>query len=251
MTVKLEHLPNMIPYCEDRSVFTMRICGRTLAEHVQQETVELVLEYPWDLLKFLSHAVNKQEAFISPDAIVEEGVEIRGRVHIEAGTRICRGAILQGDLYVGTNCLIGFNSIVRGPCSIGDNCKIGAGVEIKNAIVEDDTLIGPLCYVGDSIIGRASSLGALTRTSNFRLDRGRVSVFTNNGWIDTGANKLGCFIGDDVQLGAGVITFPGTIIGNHCFVGPQMLVDRNLESNKRYYVQQKVMTISNSFFEKE
>lgn len=304
MIVKFDNLINMMPFCEDRSVFLMRICGRPMAEHVLQsimrafpshqlavqigdsrlsldndeinwsrvvhinpeqvdhdeaeiqgnvvhltETETLVLEYPWDLLRLLSHVLSTQKAFISPDAIVEDGVEVRGNVHVEAGTRICRGAILQGDLYIGSNCLIGFNSIVRGPCAIEDNCRIGAGVEIKNALIGPDTLIGPLCYVGDSVIGTGSSCGALTRTSNFRLDRAPVSVFTNDGWINTGTNKLGCFIGDDVQIGAGVITFPGTIIGNHCFVGPQLLVDRNLESNKRYYVQQKVLTISNSFFE--
>lgn len=301
MIVKFDNLTNMMPFCEDRSVFLMRICGKPLAQHVLEsitrafpsqqlaaqitdsrlsldrdeinfahinpeqvdrdepamqgnvfhltETETIVLEYPWDLLRLLSHVLSTQQAFISPDAIVEDGVEIRGNVHIEAGARICRGAILQGDLYIGSNCLIGFNSIVRGPCSIEDNCKIGAGVEIKNALIGPDTLVGPLCYVGDSVIGTGSSCGALTRTSNFRLDRAPVQVFTKNGWINTGTNKLGCFIGDDVQIGAGVITFPGTIIGNHCFVGPQMLVDRNLESNKRYYVQQKVVTFSNSFFE--
>lgn len=244
----IERLPNMMPYSEDRSISSMRFCGKTLGEHVSQ-IENLVLEYPWDLLKFLSHVVSKQQAFVSPDAIVEDGVDIRGNVHIEAGTRVCRGAILQGDLYIGKNCLIGFNSIIRGPCSIEDNCKIGASVEIKNALIDQDTLIGPLCYVGDSVVGTNSSLGALTRTSNFRLDREPISVFINNGWINTGTNKLGCFIGDNVQIGAGVITFPGTIIGNHCFVGPQMMVDHNLESNKRYYVQQKVVAIPNSFFE--
>jgi UDP-N-acetylglucosamine diphosphorylase / glucose-1-phosphate thymidylyltransferase / UDP-N-acetylgalactosamine diphosphorylase / glucosamine-1-phosphate N-acetyltransferase / galactosamine-1-phosphate N-acetyltransferase len=304
MIVKFDNLPNMMPFCEDRSVFLMRICGKTLAEHVLQslatrfsshqlavqicdsrlsldndainlstfvhfvqeqvtrdepeihanvfhlaETDTFVMEYPWDLLRLLSHVMNTQQAFISPKAIIEDGVDVRGNVHIEAGTRVCRGAILQGDVYIGSNCLIGFNSIVRGPCAIEDNCKIGAGVEIKNALIGPDTLIGPLCYVGDSVVGTGSSLGALTRTSNFRLDREPVSVFINNGWINTGTNKLGCFIGDDVQIGAGVITFPGTLIGNHTFVGPQMLVDCNLQSNKRYYVQQKVITIPNSFFE--
>lgn len=194
----------------------------------------------WHLLSVMKKIVDAHTPILSRNIEIEEDTYINGRIDIGEGSRICRGTIIEGDVYIGKNCLIGFNNILRGPCVIEDNSKLGLGVEVKNALIQRNTVVGPFSYIGDSIIDSFCSFGALTRTSNFRLDQNDISVLCGSELVSTGRTKLGCFVGSNVRTGVGVVILPGRRIGHNVFIEPNIIVRKNLESNRHYFVEQNV-----------
>ena len=123
---------------------------------------------PWDLLEANKMIQSQQKGKI--EGAVEEGAVIKGETIIKTGAIIKAGAYIEGPAIIGVNSVIGPNCYIRAYTSIGKNVKIGNAVEIKNCIIMDDTNIGHLSYVGDSIIGRNSNFGAGTITANLRHD---------------------------------------------------------------------------------
>lgn len=166
-----------------------------------------------------------------------------GPITIGAGTRVCENAVLRGPLIIGEGCIIGTNVVIRGSTSIGNKVLIGNGAEVKNAIIEDEASLGPYSYVADSIVREEAFLGALVRTSNFRLDQGTISVREGDGTEhDTGMTKLGCEIGTGTALGVGCIILPGRIVPEDSTFGPGVHITKNLQRG-RYAVKQDLSAI--------
>ncbi len=181
----------------------------------------------WKELIGISSQLNVLERCIDEGAIVEELADIRGAVTIGSGTKICRGAFIEGPVKIGKDCLIGNNSMIRGPAIIEDGARIGFSVEVKNAKIETDVMIGPLCFVADSIVRKGAFLGALVRTSNFLLTRANVKSSDGEKLVDTGLKKLGSLIGEEASLGVGVVILPGRTIAPKTLIGPKIVVDKN------------------------
>ena len=204
---------------------------------------KIELTKPWHILRVMSSILSVHPKKIFEDTVLEETARFDGNISIGNKSEICSGAILSGDIYIGNNSLIGYNSLIRGPCVIEDNCRIGYNAEIKNSLIQRNTMIGPLSYVGDSVIGSSCSLGSLVRTSNFRLDRETVKVTIKEKIEDTNLNKLGAFIGNNVQVGVGVTILPGKIVGNDIHIYPKVIVEDNLQSGRIYFIEQKMRSI--------
>lgn len=96
--------------------------------------------------------------------------ESAGEVVIGANTRICHGVVIQGPVVIGANCLIGNYAFIRPGTVINNGVKIGFATEIKNAVIEAEAMIGPQCFIADSVVASQAYLGAQVRTSNHRLD---------------------------------------------------------------------------------
>lgn len=174
---------------------------------------------------------------IAASAVIDE---TDGPVRIGQRTRICHGAVLKGPLILGQDCLIGNNSFIRGASILGNSVKIGFGTEIKNALIESGTVVGPQCFIADSVVSRDVYLGAQVRTSNHRLDGKTVCVMHNDILIDTGREKLGCFIGERASLGVQVIILPGRIIAPETRLAPRITVERNLPAG-HYRLHQEII----------
>ncbi len=166
----------------------------------------ITIGYPWHLLEanefFLSKIKNKRQG-------IEKGVVIKGNVVVGKETRILSGVYIEGNVVIGKNCKIGPNCYLRGSTSIGNNCHIGQAVEIKNSIIEDNSNVPHLSYVGDSIIGENVNFGAGTIAANLRHDNKNIKSIVKGELIDTGRRKLGTVIGDDVHLGINTNIYPG------------------------------------------
>ena len=161
-----------------------------------------------------------------------------GPISIGPGTRICENAVIRGPVTIGRNCTIGTNTVIRGATEIGDGVLIGNGAEVKNALIEQEASLGPCSYVADSIVRGAAFLGALVRTSNYRLDRKTIAVRDEHGEThDTGLDKLGCEIGAGASLGVGCVVFPGRVVAAHAQFGPGIHIVRNLAA-ARYDLSQ-------------
>ena len=191
---------------------------------------------PWDLLEANKMILSQTQAKI--EGTVENGAVIKGETIVQKGAVIKTGAYIEGPALIGENAVIGPNCYIRAYTSIGKNVKIGNAVEIKNCIIMENTNIGHLSYVGDSVIGRDSNFGAGTITANLRHDNGDVSVTMKGKRVSSGRRKLGAIIGDNVKTGIGTTISPGVILHQGARTGIGVIVDKDIEANKLVIAQQ-------------
>ncbi|NPA47490.1 MAG: NTP transferase domain-containing protein [Thermococci archaeon] len=193
---------------------------------------------PWDLLELNEYILGK-ELRHDVRGRVEEGATIIPPVEIGEGTVVRSGSYIVGPVKIGKGCIIGPNCFIRPHTSIGDNCHIGNAVEVKNSIIMDHSNAPHLNYVGDSIIGENTNLGAGTITANLRHDRGNVRVEIKGKLEDSGRHKLGAIIGHNVKVGINVSIYPGRKIGSDSFIGPAVVVDDNIQRGSVVVVKQE------------
>jgi len=169
--------------------------------------------YPWEILTANKMIMDSwQESSIAKTATLEANVTLQGIVHIKAGAIIKSGAVLEGPCCIGERSYIGNNSLIRSYTSVGKNCSVGSGVELKNCVVMDNSQIGRLSFVGDSVLGENVDMGAGCMTVNRTVDWKPISVKNGKRPIGTGMTKLGAFLGDGVVVGAGNTLEPGMVV---------------------------------------
>ncbi|MHA1408957.1 MAG: bifunctional sugar-1-phosphate nucleotidylyltransferase/acetyltransferase [Candidatus Odinarchaeia archaeon] len=185
---------------------------------------------PWDFLYaneiLLSELKPKQEG------VVEEGATIKGPVSICKNAIIRSGAYIVGPVLIDEGADIGPNCYIRASTYIGKNCRIGNACEIKNSIIQDETHIGHLSYVGDSIIGEKVNFGAGTIIANLRFDDKPVYMNIKGKKTSSGRRKLGAIIGDYAKTGIGVNILPGVKVGAKSFICPNVTLWIDIEDNK-------------------
>ena len=140
--------------------------------------------------------------FIAKSAVVAETTSIKGPCIIDEGAEIRHCAFIRG------------NAI------IGKNCVVGNSTELKNVILFDNVQVPHYNYVGDSILGYRSHMGAGSITSNVKSDKTSVSLCVGKAKIETGLKKFGAILGDFLEVGCGSVLNPGTIIGKHTNIYP-------------------------------
>jgi UDP-N-acetylglucosamine diphosphorylase/glucosamine-1-phosphate N-acetyltransferase len=182
-----------------------------MASMWEDEWLDIV--YPWEILQANKILMDSWEtSSIAKNAVLESNVTIQGTVRIEEDVVVKAGAILEGPCSIGKGSYIGNNALIRSYTSLGDECSVGYGVELKNCVVLDNTHIGRLSFIGDSVLGEKVDVGAGVMTVNRAIDWKSIKVKNDKKSIDTGSPKLGAFIGDDVVIGAGNTIQPGTVI---------------------------------------
>lgn len=180
----------------------------------------------WDLFEANRWALEKARSRI--EGSIEDTAHIIGSVTIEEGARIRSGAYIEGPAFIGQNSDIGPNCFIRPHTSIGRNVRIGNACEIKNSIIMDKAHIGHLSYIGDSIIGESCNLGAGTTVANYRFDGETVKMTVKDNVLDTGRRKLGVVLGDEVKTGINASLMPGVEVGNNSWIGPGVVVYRDV-----------------------
>ena len=137
------------------------------------------------------------------------------------------GTYIRGNVVIGEDCHIGPNCFLRGNTSIGNECHIGQAVEIKNSIIMDKAKVPHLSYIGDSVIGENSNLGAGTITANLKHDNKNVMSVVKGKLIDTGRRKFGAIIANDVHTGINTTIYPGRKIWPGVGTKPGEIVDKD------------------------
>ena len=174
---------------------------------VKEKDYWIPVGYPWHVLdanEFLLKRLNEEN-----NGKVEKNATIKGIVSIGKGTIVKNGAYIEGPVLIGENCSIGPNCYIRSSTAIGNGCKIGNAVEIKNSVIMDNVSIGHLSYIGDSIIGEGTNIGAGTITANLRHDNKNIWTIVKDQKTDTGRRKLGTVTGENVHLGINTSIYPG------------------------------------------
>jgi UDP-N-acetylglucosamine diphosphorylase / glucose-1-phosphate thymidylyltransferase / UDP-N-acetylgalactosamine diphosphorylase / glucosamine-1-phosphate N-acetyltransferase / galactosamine-1-phosphate N-acetyltransferase len=206
--------------------------GNRVYAHLLGPRKWLGINYPWDMLEANQWILESQKSVSR--GTVESGVHISGSVVLEEGSVVKAGSYLEGPIHLGKNSRIGPSSYLRPYSTLGDDVKVGAGCEVKNSIVMRNSKIPHLSYVGDSILGEGSHLGAGTITANLRFDLAEIRSKVRGSLVNSGRKKLGAIIGDRVETGINVSMFPGVKIGGGAWIGPGAIVDRDVASNARY-----------------
>ena len=185
----------------------------------------LSVGYPWDLIEANSVLVSEMKNDIKGK--VEKNVIVKGKLKAGKGTKILSGTYIKGNVIIGENCLIGPNCYLRGNTSIGDGCHIGQAVEIKNSVIMDNAKVPHLSYIGDSVIGENSNLGAGTITANLKHDNKNVRSVVKGKIVDTGRRKFGTIIADDVHTGINTTIYPGRKIWPGVSTLPGEIIDKD------------------------
>lgn len=177
----------------------------------EDEWLDIV--YPWEILTANQILMDSWEnSSIAKSARLEANVTIQGTVRIDDDAIIKSGAILEGPCSIGKGCYVGNNSLIRSYTALGDHCSVGYGVELKNCVVQNNTRIGRLSFIGDSVLGENVDIGAGSMTVNRSLDCKPIIVKQGRKHFKTGREKLGAFIGDNVIIGAGNTIEPGMVV---------------------------------------
>ena len=125
---------------------------------------------------------------------------------------------------------------------VGRGCVVGNSTEVKNSIIFDSVQIPHFNYVGDSVLGYKSHLGAGAVTSNVKSDKTLVTVSANGTRIETGLKKFGAMVGDFTEVGCHSVLCPGTVIGKNCTIYPTSMVRGYVEENSIFKAQDNIVT---------
>jgi bifunctional UDP-N-acetylglucosamine pyrophosphorylase/glucosamine-1-phosphate N-acetyltransferase len=183
---------------------------------------------PWDLLE-ANRRVLKQSR-LENKGEVEKGAYLKGPIGIGLGTTIRAGSYIEGPVWIGEESDIGPNCYIRPFTSVGKGVRIGSACEIKNSLILNQTHIGHLSYVGDSIIGEQCNFGAGTIVSNLRFDDRTIKVNVKGEGVDSGIRKLGVIMGDKVKTGIGVRFMPGVKVEGDTWIGPSTTIYEDVSS---------------------
>ncbi|MFQ5685889.1 MAG: bifunctional sugar-1-phosphate nucleotidylyltransferase/acetyltransferase [Candidatus Scalindua sp.] len=185
----------------------------------------LSVGYPWDLIEVNSILVSEIRNDIKGK--VEKNITVKGKLKAGKGTEILSGTYIKGNVIIGENCLIGPNCYLRGNTSIGNGCHIGQAVEVKNSVIMDNAKVPHLSYIGDSVIGENSNLGAGTITANLKHDNENVISVVKGKLVDTGRRKFGAIIADNVHTGINTTIYPGRKIWPGVDTIPAEIIDKD------------------------
>ena len=164
----------------------------------------------------------------------EEYKEVAEHVWIHKTAKVLTSAYIQSPCIIGKNSEVRHCAYIRGSALVGENCVVGNSVELKNVIIFDNVQVPHYNYVGDSILGYHSHMGAGSITSNVKSDKNLVVVHNGTEQIETGLKKFGAILGDNVEVGCNSVLNPGTVIGKGSNIYPTSCVRGVVPNNSIY-----------------
>jgi NDP-sugar pyrophosphorylase family protein len=193
-------------------------------------------ENPWEALPHIGEFIMELGARLPKNEYSnpQEGI------WIHKSARIAPTAGIVGPVIIGPAAEIRHCAYIRGKVIVGANAVVGNSSELKNVILSDYVQVPHYNYVGDSILGYRSHMGAGSITSNVKSDKKNVVVHAEDGDIETGLKKFGAMIGDGVEVGCGSVLNPGTVIGKNSNIYPLSSVRGTVNAGSIYKKQGEV-----------
>ena len=193
--------------------------------------------YPWDVLPHieefileLGKSLNKGEyEQIGENVWIHKAANVYKSAYIGENCIICEGAEVRHCAFIRKNAIIGKNAVV------------GNSTELKNVILFNNVQVPHYNYVGDSILGFKSHMGAGSITSNIKSDKKPIIIKNGKQKIETGMKKIGAMVGDNVEVGCGSVLNPGTIIGKNTNIYPLSSVRGVVKPNSIYKNQNEIV----------
>ena len=186
-------------------------------------------EYPWQALSGIKNLILELGAGLGEDYI-----QTAPQVWVHKTATVAPTAYLGSPCIIGANTEVRHCAFVRGSALVGENCVVGNSVELKNVILFDKVQVPHYNYVGDSILGYKSHMGAGRLTSNVKSDHTLVTVRSGEEKIETGLKKFGAMLGDFVEVGCNSVLNPGTVVGRNSNIYPLSCVRGTVPENSIY-----------------
>ena len=195
------------------------------------------LTYPWEALPKINDFIIELGNSLDTEIYEQKGENI----WIAKSATVAPTAYIKGPAIIGENAEIRHCAFIRGKAIIGNNAVVGNSTELKNVILFNNVQVPHYNYVGDSILGYKSHMGAGSITSNVKSDKKLVIVKNGEKTIETGLKKFGAMIGDNVEVGCGSILNPGSVIGKNTNIYPLSSVRGVIPENSIYKNQNEVV----------
>lgn len=174
------------------------------------------VEIPYEVLGKIGDYIKKLGNELDSKLYEKTGEDI----WIAKSAKVAPTASITGPCIIGENTEVRHCAFIRGNALIGDNCVVGNSTELKNVVLIGKVQVPHYNYVGDSILGYGSHMGAAAITSNVKSDKSLVTIKIGENKIETGLKKFGAILGDFVEVGCGSVLNPGTIIGKNSNIYP-------------------------------
>ena len=209
-------------------------------EHTIAAAQFATLTYPWEALPQISGWIIELGKTLSSEEYEQRGEN----VWIAKSATVYPSAYIVGPAIIGPNTEVRHGAFIRGNALVGANCVVGNSVELKNVVLFDKVQVPHYNYVGDSILGYKSHMGAGSITSNVKSDKKLVEIHLDDTKIETHMKKIGAILGDYVEVGCGSILNPGTIVGRRSNIYPLSSVrgyvaDHSIYKNKNEIVKKE------------
>jgi NDP-sugar pyrophosphorylase family protein len=188
-------------------------------DHTLAKDYLLQFTYPWEALKGIKDLIIELGKNLSDDY-----TEVSENVWVHKDAKVFPSAYLGAPCIIGARTEVRHGAFIRGSALVGEDCVVGNSVELKNVILFDHVQTPHYNYVGDSILGYYSHMGAGSITSNVKSDKKLVVVHNGTENIETGLKKFGAMLGDHVEVGCNSVCNPGTVIGRNSNVYPTSCV---------------------------
>ncbi len=172
--------------------------------------------YPWEVLPEIGDFILKLGSTLSPDEYDHPADD----VWIARSARVAPTASITGPCIIGKDAEVRHCAFIRGKAIVGEGAVVGNSTELKNAVLFNKVQVPHYNYVGDSVLGYRSHMGAGSICSNVKSDKKLVVVKDGQEKIETGVKKFGAMLGDYVEVGCGSVLNPGTVIGRNTNVYP-------------------------------
>lgn len=190
-------------------------------------------DYPWEVLPEISDFIIELGNKLDESKYEKVGED----VWIAKSAKVAPTAYIHGPAIIGENAEIRHCAFIRGKTIVGEGAVVGNSTELKNVILFNKVQVPHYNYVGDSILGYKSHMGAGSITSNVKSDKKLVIVKNGKEKIETGLKKFGAMLGDEVEVGCGSVLNPGTVIGKNTNIYPLSSV-RGVVPEKSIYKNQ-------------
>ena len=194
--------------------------------------------YPWEVLPKISSFILELGVTLSEDEYEKRGEN----VWVAKSAKVAPTAFINGPAIIGKDAEVRHCAFIRGNAIVGEGAVVGNSTELKNVILFNKVQVPHYNYVGDSILGYKSHMGAGSITSNVKSDKKLVVVKAGEEKIETGMKKFGAMLGDEVEVGCGSVLNPGTVVGNHSNIYPLSSVRGFVPANSIYKKQGEVVT---------
>ena len=196
--------------------------SKTIAAPLLEKT-----EYPWEALPKIKAFIIELGSTLSPDVYDQVGEN----VWIAKSAKVAPTAFIDGPTIICEDAEIRHCAFIRGSAIVGCGSIVGNSCEVKNSIIFDGVQTPHYNYVGDSILGYHSHMGAGSVTSNVKSDKTNVTVLSDGEKIATGLRKFGAILGDGVEVGCNSVLCPGSVIGKNCTIYPLTRVRGYIKEN--------------------
>lgn len=195
------------------------------------------VDYPWEILPLIKDFILVLGASLSP----EEYDQPKENVWIAKSAKVYPTATILSPTIIGPKTEVRPGAFIRGNAIVGENCVVGNSTELKNVILFNNVQVPHYNYVGDSILGFKSHMGAGSITSNVKSDKTKVTIRYEGDVIETGLKKMGAILGNFVEVGCGTVMNPGTIVGSNTNIYPLSMTRGYIPKGSIYKKQGEVV----------